>query len=346
MYKVIKLSKEVTELIENSVFKDCSLNAVFRIVLNGFNTYSNVFLERLSMGYSPAPRQYVSVKIDSDLVERFDKVVSYINRERRIVTRSFTMLKMLEHYLNPIKEVVLTINVKGYRCKDSDLIERLKAVAVQLNNLMPDIVFLQEVRIGEDKKILERLLNNLSARYFPVLPVSFNSELDYNACVCIALVRNDLMKKCKILRIGNEGREWKHRYNKLQISDRIYMNVWIQQTFGSSNENTRAIAEDMWQVVLSEAELYTNVDTAYYLLGDLNSCQDVFGRELGLLSEKLVNTKCNSDFNTPTCALNILDYAFANRYAIQKNKVITRIFQPSMRELMISDHEALVMTIS
>lgn len=123
------------------------------------------------------------------------------------------------------------------------------------------------------------------------------------------------------------------------------MNVWVQQTFNGCNDNALTAANDMWQMILAETDYYSNMDMSYFLLGDFNACRNIYEHELVQVTSRLVSTKCNADFNTPTCLQNILDYVFANRFAVQDHRIISHILLPSIKEAEISDHEAWVMTV-
>ena len=209
MYKVIKLSKEVVELIDNSVFKGCNVNTVFKIVLNFISGKQSLFLERIFSVQKSVDKVTISAKLEAEEVDRIDRIVNYLKSKKIVVSRSFAMFCLLNYYLNPVNEIVMSLNVKGYKCKDTDLLGRLMELTVHIDRIMPDIIFLQEMRIGEDRRILDPFLSKLGIRYFCMMPASFIPDQEYNACICAVLIRCDMLKNCKILKIGKETKDWK-----------------------------------------------------------------------------------------------------------------------------------------
>ena len=60
----------------------------------------------------------------------------------------------------------------------------------------------------------------------------------------------------------------------------------------------------------------------------------------------LKDTKTLDSDTVPTGPVNILDYVFVNKYADKKEMVRTDIYDPSIRQMELSDHEALLTTIT
>ena len=345
MYKTVKISKRTMSVIDNSVFKECSANQVFKTVLDSFNSESKVFWERICKAYTGETEECVIVKLEEDVIRRLDKVVDYLGRKYLRVNRVFVMEQLLTRFLNSDPERIISLNVKGYRAGTEDLKERLKRIVDLIDETMPDMIFLQEMRLGENNEILNTVLKGSEVRYSVILPNGLDPVQDHSICICVVLIRTDLMGMCKILNIRNDKREWRHRYIKFEINGRVYLNVWIQQTFGNSNMNARAIADSMWESLMSEISFYAYTDTELYIMGDFNSCIGTYEDKINSVSLNLVDTKNNVDIHKPTSSVNVLDYAFANRYAVQNNLITTMIFHPSIREKMLSDHDALLMTI-
>lgn len=345
MYKNVKISKQTISVIDNSVFKDCSANQVFKIVLNSFNSESKLFWERICKAYSAEAKDCITVKLEENVIRRLDKVVDFLNHKYIHVNRVFVMEQLLYQFINTETERIISLNVKGYRSGTEEMIERLKRITDRIDETMPDMIFFQEMRLGESNEILNTILHRSKAKYSVILPTGLAIEQDRNLCICVVLIRVDLIKKCKILNISTDKREWRNRYVKFELNGRVYLNVWIQQTFGNGNLNAKAIADSMWESLMSEVNFYTYSDTEFFILGDFNSCAGTYEDKINTVSLKLFDTKCNADIQKPTSSANILDYAFANRFAVQNNLITTRILQPSVREEMLSDHDALVMTI-
>ena len=64
------------------------------------------------------------------------------------------------------------------------------------------------------------------------------------------------------------------------------------------------------------------------------------------LNYLLNDTKTLDADTVPTGPVNILDYVFVNKYADKEEMVSTEIYDPSIKSLELSDHEALVTTIT
>ena len=344
MFKTIRVTKKSIELIEDSVYKGCSMNVVFKMLFNRFNSESNIFWGRFCVKLNTVPDEQVVVRLDEEVLRKIDKVVEYLNKNYRKVKRVHVIEQLLTLFIKGDTENYISVNVRGYRSKTSELSERLKEIAKHINTVIPDMIFVQEIQVGENGILLDGFLNELAVRYACILPQGFDADNDYNMCICVTLIRADLMSKVRPLKMANEKKEWRHRYNMFDVGGRIYLNIWVQQTFGN-NANTKVTADCMWAALRSEINYHSNSDHEFYVMGDLNACEGVYENELSAISAELVNTKNNSDICRKTAAVNILDHAFANRYVVQRKPVTTRILEPSIREAMLSDHDALVMTI-
>ena len=154
------------------------------------------------------------------------------------------------------------------------------------------------------------------------------------------------VKNIKTMRLANEQYGFKLRYNLVQADDYLIMNAWAPQTFGDKTER-RELAEQMWKELLDTASFYSRKKTRFYLAGDLNA---FVGGELEdkilKLNYLMKDTKTLDSDTVPTGPVNILDYVFANKYADITDMVSTEVYDPSIRRLELSDHEALVTTIT
>ena len=288
----------------------------------------------------------VSIKLDKENLEYLRALKKQI-RERYNVFASYSMIVccLLRLYSGPKDRVIMTLNVKGYKALTAEFKNNLKGIAEQVKTVMPDVLLLQEFRTGENKIFLNILMKELGKYYKPVYPCSYNQREDYNSCICIMLVGKNV-KKTKIMRLANEQQGYKLRYNLLQIDDYLILNAWAPQIF-SDNKERKELAEKMWKELLDTAAFYSRKKTRFYLAGDLNAFVG------GELEDKILKLNClmkdtktlDSD-NVPTGPVNILDYVFANKYADMKEMISTEVYDPSIKRLELSDHEALLTTIT
>ena len=310
------------------------------------NKITSVFWPRLLKDKSINSGRKVNVKLDKENLEYLRTLKKQI-RDTYGVFASYSMLVccLLMLYNNPKERKVMTLNVKGYKAMTHDFKESLKGIAEQVKNVLPDILLLQEFRTGENKIFLNTLLKQLGKYYTPVYPCSYNHKEDYNSCICMMLVGRNT-KKIKTMRLTNEQNGYKLRYNLVQADDYMILNTWAPQVFSDTKER-RELAEKMWKELLDTAALYSRKKTRFYLAGDLNA---FVGGELEdkilKLNYLLKDTKTLDSDTVPTGPVNILDYVFVNKYADKKEMVSTEIYDPSIRQMELSDHEALLTTIT
>ena len=238
---------------------------------------------------------------------------------------------------------MFTANVQGYKAKPSDLDRRMEQLAGKINEILPDIVMFQEFRTDEDLKRVETLNRRCCLDYVPVLPKEYDPETDYDHCICMALVRRDLAADVRIrdLRLNaQDAADCRLRANYFDVGSRTFINAWIPQTCGVSEERTK-LASDMWMALLKEIRVQAGREKQFYLMGDLNSYKDgAFAQNLSEAGTMLIDTKDEDSIRKPTRGGHILDYAFANNNAYRKG-VTTSIVDMNG----ISDHNALLTRI-
>ena len=174
---------------------------------------------------------------------------------------------------------------------------------------MPDIVFLQEFRVGENEVFLNRLKKKLGKFYNFIFPSDY-SNADMNHCICITLAGKNILRG-QPGRLQNDG-AFKLRYNFLALDDYIFLNAWMPQIFTVTPER-RKVAEDMWESLLSTVDQYADKPKKFCLIGDLNAYKEgPFGENIKELNGRLFDSKVIEDKNRPTGEVNVLDYAFVN----------------------------------
>ena len=239
----------------------------------------------------------------------------------------------------------MSLNVKGYKATNTDLSERLRDIAREVSKVMPDILFLQEFRTGENDVCLNALMHTLGNYYEPVFPSSYKQSEDYNNCVCIML-KGEHITLTKAMHLKDDHSGFKLRYNLVETDDYIILNAWIPQIFSTQNDR-KNIAEMMWKDIMDIAQYYSDKAKKFFLVGDLNSfIGGPYEDRLLKLNVILRDTKTIDVMTRPTGIQNILDYSFVNRYADQTDHIRTTIYSPSIKNMDLSDHDALVTTIT
>lgn len=322
-----------------------TVNRLLKAVRND-NKIMSLFWPRLVKDRTVNNGRKVNVKLDRENLEYLRDLKKQIREKFGIfVPYSMLVCVLMSLYNNNKERIVMTLNVKGYKALMSEFKNNLKGIAEQVKNVLPDILLLQEFRTGEDKMFLNVLMKDLGRYYKPVYPCSYSHKEDYNSCICMMLVGKNV-KNIKTMRLANEQYGFKLRYNLVQADDYLIMNAWAPQTFGDKTER-RELAEQMWKELLDTASFYSRKKTRFYLAGDLNA---FVGGELEdkilKLNYLMKDTKTLDSDTVPTGPVNILDYVFANKYADITDMVSTEVYDPSIRRLELSDHEALVTTIT
>lgn len=305
---------------------------------------TGIFWPRLVADKTINSGKRIGVKVDDANLEYLRE----LKRRIRAVYGIFVSYSMMICVLGmlfgkPPERRIVSLNVKGYKAGSKEFRARLMSIASVLVKELPDIVFLQEFKAGEEDVFLKVLRKELKGFYEPVMPRSYKKEEEYSFCTCIVLVRRDL--KCKTMRLKEERTGFKLRYNLLEIEDYVFLNAWIPQTFDNQDESRIGLAEAMWSGITDTALYYSGKRQKFFLVGDLNaSINGVFEEKIVYLNQYLRDTKIIDDATHPTGIANVLDYAFANRYAVQSDMIRTRIMEPSFKDAGLSDHDALLTT--
>ena len=278
-------------------------------------------------------------KIKPENREFLKKLKKHIKATYKIfVPYSMLVCVLVKIYRNEIEKKVFSLNVKGYKAETDDFCERLKGIAERIKDELPDIVFLQEFRIGEKEVFLNTLRKELDKFYRFILPNRYGRS-DMNHCICISLVGKNISQ-------GRSGRlrydgAFKLRYNFPALDDHVFINAWMPQIFSATPERQK-MAEQMWDSLMASVDHFVKDKVKFCLIGDLNAyAGGPFGDRIRELNDKLVDTKILEDLERPTGEANILDYAFVNRAALYSAVIRTSV--ESMTDL--SDHSALLMRI-
>ena len=304
-----------------------------------------LFWPRLVMDKSINNGRKVGAKVDEENRKYLRDLKQYIRDKFGIVVTYSMLICVLIRIVGKSKErKLMSLNVKGYRTKTAEFKSCLKGIAEQVKKVFPDILFLQEFRTGEDDIFINTLMKELGKYYRPVYPANYIPDTDYNNCICITLAGKH-MEDIRIKHLKNEGAGFKHRYNFVATEDYTYLNTWAPQTF-NGKQDRKELSERMWKDLLNIARNYRSNEDKFLLAGDLNAYVGGESEQQILqLSYLLHDTKTDMDIDRPTGPVNTLDYVFANQRAITNAQISTEILSPSIRQLGLSDHEALVTTI-
>ena len=289
----------------------------------------------------------ISVKMDDENLEYLRKLKKEIKVKYGIFVPYSMLVCVLVRIAKGHKErVVKSLNVKGYKAMARDFKLRLKGISEEILNSLPDIVMLQEFRVGEDSVFLNTFMKKLWRYYNIVFPKSYIYQEHFNYCLTIMLVGKNVKSGKEMRVLNHDSAGYKLRYNYVKLDDFIYLNCWIPQTFSDRQDN-KDVAAKMWMDIFKAAKDNYRKDQKFMLAGDLNSYErGPFEDELMRLNAMLVDCKVNQDVFKSTGEAHILDYVFANKYACQQHKICTTIYTPSIKQLDLSDHEALITVIN
>ena len=306
----------------------------------------DLFWPRLVKDKSINYGKKVGVKVDLECVEFLRELKKEIKGKYGIfVPYSMLICVLLQVYKNPKEKVCMSLNVKGYKASNAELSQRLKGMGKEVANVLPDMLFLQEFKAGENDVCLNALMNTLGNYYEPVFPVSYKHSEDYNNCVCIML-KGKHVTTTKAMHLKDDHQGFRLRYNLVETDDYVILNAWIPQIFNNQNDRIN-IAEAMWKNIMDISQYYSGRPKKFFLIGDLNSfIGGPFEDRLMKLNAILRDTKTIDTMTRPTGIQNILDYSFVNRYADQTDLIRTSIYSPSIKNMDLSDHDALVTTIT
>ena len=306
----------------------------------------DLFWPRLVKDKSINYGKKVGAKVDLECVEFLRELKKEIKSKYGIfVPYSMLVCVLLQVYKDSKEKVCMSLNVKGYKSSNAELAQRLKDIAKEVANVLPDILFLQEFKAGENDVCLNALLQTLGNYYEPVFPVAYKHNEDYNNCMCIML-KGKHVANIKSMHLKDDHQGFRLRYNLVDTDDYVILNAWIPQIFNNQNDRIN-IAETMWKDIMDISQYYSGRAKKFFLVGDLNSfIGGPFEDRLMKLNALLRDTKTIEVMSRPTGIQNILDYSFVNRFADQTDLIRTSIYSPSIKNMDLSDHDALVTTIT
>ena len=347
MGKTVRYYKSTKDKLEILFGEKMSLNKALGVIMKAMP-------HETCIGYGCADSdKFETTSVDDAVWEWLNTIKErMIGRYNDFLSISDVIEMVVKTYSERGFERIVSINVKGYKTKISELRSRLKKMVALLNGILPEIIFLQEFIVGEEGCVLSSVLKNLKAEYNVILPVGFDPDQNYDFCICIALIRKDVYSDVKVERIENyvnESGEYRFRYNLFSIQGKTYMNIWIPQTYNAS-EGRKALASQMWTQIMDNVKRYWNSSVEFYLVGDFNSYiksgTGIFEDQMKEVEMLLVNTKAPAVYLKNTCYANVLDQVYVNRYTAQHYMVVTSFVLPSFMATGLSDHEALLTLIS
>ena len=338
-----------TVSLKMSAREMCAPNTINRF-LTGIRNDPEIyklFWPRLVKDRSINCGKQISVKMDEENLEYLRKLKQEIKVKYGIFVPYSMLVCVLVRIAKGHKErVVKSLNVKGYKAMARDFKLRLRGVAEEILNSLPDIVMLQEFRVGEDKVFLKTLMKKLGRYYTIVYPKNYKYQEHFNYCLSIMLIGRNVKSGKEMRVLSHDSAGYTLRYNYVKLDDFIYLNCWIPQIFSDSQDN-KDVAAKMWMDILKVAKENYRKDQKFMLAGDLNSYEGgPFEDELMRLNAMLLDCKVNQDVYKSTGEAHVLDYVFANKYTCQQHKISTSIYTPSIKQLELSDHEALITTIN
>lgn len=327
----------------------CAPNTINRFLtsIRGNEDLPNLFWPRLVRDRSINCGKRICVKMSEENLKFLRDLKSEIRERYGLFVPYSLLVCVLVRLSRKAKErKVMSLNVHGYRAPSNDFKARLCGIAGEIEKVLPDIIMLQEFRVGEKRIFLKVLMKRLKHFYNFIYPKAYKAKEHFNNCICLMLVGKNITSGSRKLNFACETKEFALRYNFVQLDKDIYLNVWIQQIFDAQQER-KEIAEQMWDEILRSAQEYSLKRNRFILAGDFNSYMNgPFEDNLIRLRSMLTETKTLDAANCPTGQANILDYVFVNRYTLQYEVVNTVLFSPSMTRLELSDHEALITTIT
>ena len=305
-----------------------------------------LFWPRLARGRGIKGEKRVGIKLSTENLDYLRGLQKRIKSKFDIfVSYSKLICVLMKIYLKPEERVVASLNVQGYKALTSDFMSRLRGISRRIREVMPDIFLVQEFRVGENNVFLDALMNGLEKYYTPLFPLSYRAKDDYNNCICMILVgKNVETIESKSLKREFEG--YRLRYNYARLDDYIFLNTWAPQMYNADQERVD-MAEAMWKDILDTAKAFRAKNFKFFLAGDLNaSVGGTFEDKILNLNYLLTETKSPEDLTKPTGPVNVIDYAFVNREAARCDNICTTIMKPSIKQSDLSDHEALITTIT
>ena len=321
-----------------------TVNRLLKAVRKDFGDIER-FWPRLIKDKSDNYGKIVGVKLDQenlDFLRSLKKLIK--NKYGLFVSYSMLVCTLMKMYRNPGERVIMSMNVKGYRALSSDLAERLKGISSEILKVLPDLILIQEFKAGEHDNVLKSVMHDLGRYYVPIFPAGYRKNDDYNNCVCIILAGKN-MKINRYVRLKDESAGFKLRYNLIEADDLNILNAWIPQIF-NAQQDRMDIAEKMWKNIIDTAKYYSDKTKKFCLIGDLNAyIGGSFEDKILRLNTLLRDTKTVDSMTRPTGLQNILDHVFVNRFFDQTEMIRTSIYDPSIKGMDLSDHDALITSI-
>ena len=306
----------------------------------------DIFWPNLTKDKSISCGKRAGVKLDQENLDYLRTLKRTIRQTFGIfVSYSLLICALVRLYKKPQEQPLMSLNVKGYKALRTDFEARLKGITKQIKATLPEIVLLQEFRVGENEEFLNILMKELGRYYKPIYPASYQQKDDYNNCICIMLIGKNITN-AEVMSLRHDNAGYRLRYNHVRLDkNRVILNAWAPQMYNAQQDWIK-MAEAMWNDILSVAQKHAAKNERFYLAGDLNAYEgSMFEDKLMRLNTLLVDTKNYNDWKRPTGPSNVLDYFFVNRSAAHQSLVTTSIFLPSIKRLGLSDHEALITTV-
>ena len=327
-------------------YKPLTVNKLLKLAMSEGDRLKKIFWPRYVKDKGINSGRQVGAKVDTEGLNYLRELKKYIRSTFNIfVSYSMLICVLIRIYNKPGNRLIMSLNVKGYKASIRTFSRCLRGIAARIKEQNPDIVFLQEFRPGDDNMFLNVLMKELGRSYRLILPAGYNEKEEFNYCMCVMLVGKHHARP-KIMKMGNGAEDHKLRYNYVRIEDYTYLNVWAPQVSGGREDRMEA-AQNMWVEIIKRAEHYSMKKEKFLLAGDLNAFMGgSLADKIMTLNYLLSDTKVIEAISVPTGPVNILDYAFVNRYAGSTDLVRTGILSPSIRQQGLSDHEALLTSIT
>ena len=340
----------VTVSLRLSAKQMCKPHTVNRIInaVKNRPDLENLFWPRLVKDKSINSGKKVGAKLEPENRE-FLKDLKKAIKEKFGIFVSFSMIVCVLTQIfsgrHTGQRKIMSLNVQGYKADSHEFKGRLRGITDEIKRVMPDMLFLQEFRMGEYNAFLKILKKELKKFYRFIVPFSYKKKDDYNNCICMMLIAKN-NRKARAYRITAEDPGYRLRYNLVETDDYVCLNAWMPQIVNNKQDRIE-LADKMWNEVMKLMRDYAYKDKKFILAGDLNAyIGGPHEDKIQILGTTLMDTKKIKDAGKPTGQANVLDYVYINRYASQLDMVRTRIYEPSIKQMGLSDHDALITTIT
>lgn len=317
----------------------------FLYIIREDDSVQDRFWPRLLKDKSINYGQKVGVKIDQENLDYLRELKKFIRNKYGIfVSYSMLICALVKVHNNRKERILMSQNVKGFKAMSRDFVSRLKGIAKEVKKVLPDILLLQEFRAGDENCFLNAFMKELGDYYVPVFPISYKESEDFNNYICITLLGKNI-NHIQSKRLSNES-YYKLRYNMIEVDDYVMINAWVPQIFSAQSDRVN-MAEKMWNCIINVAQYYHNKKQKFCLAGDLNAyLGGPFEEQIKSLNTYMWDTKIIDDLTRPTGIQNVLDYFYVNRFAELTDKIRTKVLEPSIKQMELSDHDALITVIN